>query len=269
MSPNAVFLLLGIAVATVACGSDGHAPDGELTGDQALLVAGASDLRPAFEEIAALFTARTGHEIVFDFGSSGQLAQRIIEGAPVDVYASASVSYVHEVLASGRGDPATTATYGFGRIVIWSRTEEWNGWKTLEDLAADPDARFLAIANPDHAPYGQAARQALESAGLWDQLESRLVYGENISDTMRLADTGDADAALIAFSLAIAAGDRGEWVLVDDARHEPLEQALVVITVDPERRPAAAAFAEFVNGPQGREVMTRYGFVLGDEGVAH
>lgn len=266
MSPSAVFLLVGIALVTFACGSDGNAPDGALTGDQSLLVAAASDLRPAFEEIAARFTATTGHEIVFDFGSSGQLAQRIIEGAPVDIYASASVSYVEEVLASGRGDPATKATYAVGRIVIWSRTEEWNEWQTLEDLAADPDVRFLAIANPDHAPYGLAARQALESAGLWEELESKLVFGENISDTRRLADSGDADAALIALSLAIAAGDRGEWTLVDEALHETLEQALVVITEDPERQPAAAAFAEFVNGSQGREVMTRHGFVLADEG---
>lgn len=266
MRPKAFSLLLGIVVATGACGSDRNVSDRVLTGDQSLLVAGASDLRPAFEEIAARFKARTGHEIVFDFGSSGQLAQRIIEGAPVDVYASASVSYVRDVLASGRGDPATTATYAFGRIVIWSRTDRWNGWETLDDLTADPDLRYLAIANPDHAPYGLAARQALESVGLWEQLEPKLVYGENISDTNRLADTGDADAALVALSLAIAAGDRGEWVLIDEALHEPLEQALVVITEDSERRPAAAAFAEFVNGP-GREVMTRYGFVLPDEGA--
>ncbi|HVR32804.1 MAG TPA: molybdate ABC transporter substrate-binding protein [Acidimicrobiia bacterium] len=267
MSPKAVSLLLGIVLATVACRSDANALDGALTGDQSLLVAGASDLRPAFEEIAALFTARTGHEIVFDFGSSGQLAQRIVEGAPVDVYASANVSYVREVLASGRGDPATTATYAFGRIVIWSRTDQWNGWETPEDLAADPDLRFLAIANPDHAPYGLAARQALESVGVWEDLEPTLVFGENISDTKRLADTGDADAALIALSLAIAAGGQGEWALVDEALHEPLEQALVVITEDPGRKPAAAAFAGFVNGPEGREVMTRYGFVLPDEGA--
>jgi molybdate transport system substrate-binding protein len=256
-----------VVVALSACGPATD-PAGPLTGDAALLVAGAADLRPAFEEIGGLFTAETGHEVVFDFGSSGQLAQRIIEGAPVDVYASANVSFVDRVLAEGRGDPATKATYAIGRITIWSPASSWRGWATLEDLVADQGVRFLAIANPAHAPYGLAARQALTSAGLWTTVQPLLVFGENIADTQRLADTGDADAAIVALSLAIAAGERGEWVLIDDALHEPLEQALVVVADDPDRLEAAADFAEFVNGPAGRSVMVRFGFVLpGEEPV--
>ncbi len=249
-----------------ACGT-AAAPTDALTGDAALLVAGASDLRPAFEEIGELFAAETGHEVIFDFGSSGQLAQRIIEGAPVDVYASANVSFVDKVLESGVGDHATKATYAFGRITIWSVAEAWGGWIDLDDLVADSDITFLAIANPEHAPYGLAAKEALVSVGLWETIEPKLVFGENISDTQRLADTRDADAAIVALSLAIAAGDRGEWVLIDEALHEPLEQALVVATDDPDRVEAATAFADFVNEPAGREVMTRFGFVLPGEGT--
>ncbi len=252
-----------------ACGTADEATADQLTGDHALLVAGASDLRPAFEEIGELFTAETQHEVIFDFGSSGQLAQRIIEGAPVDVYASANVSFVDEILDSGVGDPDTKVTYALGRITIWSMLEAWGGWSDLADLVTDPAVEYLAIANPEHAPYGLAAKQALENAGLWERIEPRLVYGENISDTQRLADTGDADAAIVALSLAIAAGDRGEWVLLDEALHQPLEQALVIVTDHPDRVDAATAFAVFVNQPGGREVMVRYGFVLpGEDGGA-
>ncbi|MEX1037414.1 MAG: molybdate ABC transporter substrate-binding protein [Acidimicrobiia bacterium] len=260
MRPGLVAVLLVGACGTAA----GPTPDA-LTGDAALLVAGASDLRPAFEEIGELFTAETGHEVIFDFGSSGQLAQRIIEGAPVDVYASANVSFIDEVLESGVGDPETKATYAFGRITLWSMAAAWRGWSDLADLVSDPDITFLAIANPEHAPYGVAAKEALLSVGLWEIIEPKLVFGENISDTQRLADTGDADAAIVALSLAIAAGERGDWLLIDEALHEPLEQALVVVTDDPGRVEVATAFAAFVNQPAGREVMVRFGFVLPGE----
>lgn len=255
-----------VAVLLVSGCGDVHPASEGLTGDAALLVAAAADVRPAFEEIGVMFTAATGHEVIFDFGSSGQLAQRIIEGAPVDVYASASASFVDQVLGSGVADPDTRATYALGRITIWSMAGRWGGWTDLADLVADPDVIFVAIANPEHAPYGVAAKQALVSAGLWETVEPRLVFGENISDTQRLADTGDADAAIVALSLAIAAGERGEWVLIDEALHEPLEQTLIVVTDDPDRVEAATAFAAFVTQPAGRNVMTRYGFVLPGEG---
>lgn len=262
-------LWVGLVVAVIAGACGGEDASGEpLTGDAALVVAGASDLRPAFEEIGELFTAETGHEVVFDFGSSGQLAQRVIEGAPVDLFASANVSLVDEVLESGVGDPETKATYAFGKITIWSLPGSWGDWSNLDDLVADPGIEFLAIANPEHAPYGLAAKEALESAGLWETIEPKLVYGENISDTQRLADTGDADAAIVALSLAIAAGDEGEWVLIDEELHEPLEQALVVTADDPRRVEAAEAFAAFVNQPEGREVMVKYGFFLPGEELA-
>jgi molybdate transport system substrate-binding protein len=143
--------------------------------------------------------------------------------------------------------------------------EVWGGWIDLDQLVADPGITFLAIANPQHAPYGLAAKEALVSAGLWESIEAKLVFGENISDTQRLADTRDADAAIVALSLAIAAGERGEWVLIDEALHQPLEQVLIVVTDDPLRIEAATAFAAFVNEPAGREVMTRFGFVLPGE----
>ena len=252
-----------LALVTAACG-DAQA----VTADEPLLVAGAADLLPAFTELGRTFEELTGEEVVFSFGSSGKLAQQLIEGAPMDVYASANVSFVERVLDAGVGDPATQATYAYGRIVIWSTEEAWRGWDSLDDLAADDDVRILAIANPEHAPYGLAAQQALESAGLWDTVEPRLVYGENIADTQRLAATGNADAAILALSLALAADQAGQgtWTLLDEHLHEPLQQDLVVTTSDPDRAALAGRFIDHVNSEGGREIMRRYGFLLPSEG---
>lgn len=243
---------LAAALAAAGCGSGGGADAAQ----EELLVAGASDLRYAFEELGALFEEETGTRVTFSFGSSGQLARQLIEGAPFDVFASANVSFVDEVLDAGRGDPATKATYAFGRIVVWTRDRELR----LEDLAGASVER-VAIANPDHAPYGVAAKEALESAGHWEAVEPRLVYGENVSDAHRLASSGNVDAAISALSLALAPEDDGRWTLVPADLHEPLEQALVVSAPDA-RAATARAFVELVGSPAGREVMRRYGFLL-------
>jgi molybdate transport system substrate-binding protein len=253
------------AIALSACAGSADAGAQVLAGDRAVVVAAASDLRPPFEALGELFTVETGHEVVFDFGSSGQLAQRVIEGSPADVFASADVSLVDEVLDAGRGDPDTKATYAFGRITIWASAGGWGGWATLDEVVQDEAVEFLAIANPEHAPYGRAAQQALEASDLWEAVGPKLVYGENISDTQRLAANGDADAAIVALSLAIAAGNEGQWVLIDESLHAPLEQALVVVADDPGRVEAARGFAELVNSPEGREVMVSFGFVLPGE----
>ncbi|MEX1164166.1 MAG: molybdate ABC transporter substrate-binding protein [Nitriliruptor sp.] len=235
-----------------------------------LLVAAASDLRPAFEELATRFAAATGTEVSFDFGSSGQLAQRLIEGAPFDLYASANVAFVEQVLAEGVGDAATRRTYAFGRIVIWAPQDRWTGWEQLEDVASDETIVNVAIANPEHAPYGVAAEEALRVTGTWEAVQNRLVFGENISDTQRLVETGNADVGILALSLALAADERGigTWVLVDDGLHAPLQQELVVTAVDAEQAASAEAFADLVASEEGREVMRRSGFLLpGDDEV--
>lgn len=238
--------------------------------DDALLVAGASDLRPAFELLGERFTERTGTEVVFDFGSSGQVAQRIIEGQQVDLYASANAAFVDEVLDAGVGDRATRTTYAFGRLVVWSPQDRWAGWPDLAAAVTDREVTNLAIANPEHAPYGTAAQQALVRSGVDDEVAGRLVLGENITDTQRLIETGNADVGVIALSLARAADERdvGSWVLLDEQLHDPLQQDLVVTAADAERAERAADFAAFIDGPEGREVMRRFGFVRPDEAAA-
>jgi molybdate transport system substrate-binding protein len=262
-------LVLALVVSVAAC--TGEPGKDAAAGSQDLVVAAASDLRPAFERLGQRFEDEHGVEVAFDFGSSGQLAQRILEGAPVDVFASADAGFVDQVLDAGIGDATTRATYAFGRIVLWADAAAWGGWTALEDLAADPDVTTIAIANPEHAPYGSAAEQALDTSGVLADVASRLVLGENIADTQRLVETGNADVGVIALSLAIAADERGtgEWVLLDEALHDPLQQDLVVTTADGDRAERARSFIALVDSERGREVMRRYGFLLpGEEGGA-
>jgi molybdate transport system substrate-binding protein len=255
--------LAGLALLASACGVDAQA----VTADEPLLIAGAADLMPAFTVLGERFEEATGEDVVFSFGSSGQLAQQLLEGAPMDLYASADVSFVEQILDAGVGDPDTQATYAFGRIAIWAPDDAWRGWQTLADLAADDGIRIIAIANPDHAPYGRAAKQALETSGLWDTVEPKLVYGENVADTQRLAATGNADVAIVALSLAVAADEAGDgtWVLLDGSLHEPLQQELVVTAADPDRAALAQRFIDHVDSEDGRAVMRRFGFLLPGE----
>lgn len=256
-------ILAVLALLVAACGSDAQA----VTADEPLLIAGAADLQPAFTVLGEQFEQATGEQVVFSFGSSGQLAQQLIEGAPMDLYASANVSFVEQVLDAGVGDPVTQATYAFGRITIWSPDGVWGDWQSLEDIGADDDIEFIAIANPEHAPYGLAAKEAFETAGLWDTVQPRLVFGENIADTQRLAASGNADVAIVALSLALAADEAGDgqWTLIDQDLHEPLQQDLVVTAEDPARAALADRFIEYVNSEDGRQVMRRFGFLLPGE----
>jgi molybdate transport system substrate-binding protein len=225
-----------------------------------LLVAGASDLRPAFEEIGKQFTAQTGTKVTFSFGSSGQLAQQITNGAPFDVFASADIGYVDDVVTAGIGDSSTKATYAFGRLAFWVPGRTQKRIFNLLDIS-DPSFKRIAIANPEHAPYGTAAVQALTSAKIYELVSDRLVYGENVSDTYRLATSGNADAALISLSLVIANINGGRYVVIPTDAHEPLEQALVVTAKKP-RAFSAKAFVSMVTSPAGRDVMRKYGFLL-------
>ena len=225
-----------------------------------LLVAGASDLRPAFEEIGKIFTAQTGTKVTFSFGSSGQLAQQISNGAPFDVFASADKSYIDQVLADGIGDAATKATYAFGRLALWIPSRTQKRLFNVLDLS-DPSIRRIAIANPEHAPYGSAAVQALKSAKIYELVSDKLVYGKNVSDTYRLATSGNADAALVSLSLVIANSNGGQYVVIPSDAHTPLEQALVVTAKKP-RSASAKAFIAMVSSTAGRSVMLKYGFLL-------
>lgn len=222
-----------------------------------ILVAAASDLRPPFEELGSLFTEETGTEVTFSFGSSGQLREQILNGAPFHLFASANVDYVDAVIAAGRGRPDSKAYYATGRLALIARPG-LEAPETVQDVSGVEDRR-LSIANPEHAPYGLAARQALQAAGVYDEVEHRLVYGENVSDALRIVSTGAADVGIVALSLAIAEGI--DHHVVPAELHGALRQALVVTRTGPgPGRRAAQAFAELLSSPAGHDVMTRYGF---------
>lgn len=255
-----------VALVAVSC----QTGDAAVSADEPLVVAASANLRPAFEELGADFRAETGEPVVFSFGSSGQLAQQIVEGAPMDLYAAANADYVDRVLEAGRGDPATRTTYAVGRLAVWAPADAWGGWDTVEAVAADPDVDSVAMANPEHAPYGAAARQALETAGVWAEVEPKAVFAANIGDAQRMAATRDVDVGLVALSLVIGEeGDDGDWTLVPDELHEPLRQDLVVTAGDPARQAVASQFADHVTSPSGRAVLQRYGFEVGGADEEH
>lgn len=226
-----------------------------------LTVSAAADLTPAFEELGPVFEQETGIKIAFNFGSTGQLAQQIEQGAPVDVFAAANVSFVEALEQKNLIISETKALYAQGRITLWTRTDNSMRLERLEELA-QPQVQRIAIANPEHAPYGVAAREALHSVGVWERVTSKLVFGENVRQTLQYAEAGNVDAAIVALSLSIQS--KGRWVLISEKLHKPLNQALAVIKTT-RHEVEARRFASFINSPQGRTVMRKYGFILPGE----
>jgi molybdate transport system substrate-binding protein len=224
-------------------------------------VAAASDLAKAFTELATEFKARTGIAIAIELGSSGQLAREIDEGAAFALFAAANREYVEQVVKSGHCDSTTAHLYARGRLAVWTPT----GVAAPASLAELADPRFhkIAIANPAQAPYGRAAKEALEKAGVWAELQDRIVLGDDIQATMLYTRDHQADAAIVALSLAVVTNG-GAFLPISPALHAPIDQAMVVCGSG-EEAAAARRFAEFVDSREGREVMTRYGFLLPNE----
>ncbi len=227
-----------------------------------IVVSAASDLRFAFEELGERFERETGVRVTLNFGSTGHLAQQIERGAPVDVFAAANVSFVEDLVRKGLIIPDTVALYARGFIILWTRDDSPLRFDRIEDLL-QPDVRRAAIANPAHAPYGIAAREALQSAGIWERVQPRLVLGENVNQALQFAQTGNVDAGIIALSLGVVV-EGGRYFIVPRELHNPIDQALGVVSTTPRER-EARAFAQFINGPIGRPVMEKYGFDLPEE----
>lgn len=226
-----------------------------------LTISAAADLTIAFQEIGKLFEQEAGVKITFNFGSTGNLAQQIEKGAPVDLFAAANVKFVKDLEANELIFPDTKAVYARGRIALWTRNDSPLSIEKLDDLMQS-EVKRVAIAHPQHAPYGMAAREALQSLQLWDELQPKLVFGENIRQALQYAERGDVDVAIVALSLCV--GQTARWTLVPEDLHKPLDQALAVIK-GTKHEEQARAFATFINGPTGRPVMRKYGFTLPGE----
>ena len=217
-------------------------------------VAAAADLAKAFDEVGKAYAKQSGVTPVFDFGSSGLLAKQIEQGAPFSLFAAANKNFAEQVVKTGKCDGASMQLYSRGRIVVWGK----GGSPTkLEDLV-DPKYKRIGVANPDHAPYGKAAVEAMQKAGIYDQVKDRLVLAENVQAAMTYAKEGQVDVSFTALSLAIA-NDTAGYLAVAPDLHTPLEQSIVVCGKGPEAD-AAREFAKFVVGDAGRAIMEKYGF---------
>lgn len=225
-----------------------------------LRVGAAADLSRAFREIAPLFERTENVKVTLVLGSTGHLAKQAENGAPFDVFAAADERYIRDLETSGAVAPGSRALYAIGRVAIWTK----RGSPPVRSIHELAESRFrkIAIANPLHAPYGRAAKEALTRAGLWSTVETRLVYGENVMQTLQYAQSGNADAAFVA--LSIAKGSGGDYILVPESLHTPLRQALGILSQS-ENPALAAKFAKFINGPNGRSIMRKYGFLLPGE----
>ena len=226
-----------------------------------ITVFAASDLALAFQEIVPRFEKMTGAKVTIVLGSSGNFAQQIEHGAPADVFFSADVGFIDRLVRAGLIIPATRTIYGQGRIVLATAKSALPKLTDLRQLA-DPRIRHVSIANPVHAPYGRAAEQALRALGLWETVKPKLVYAENIRQAMQYVQTGAVEAGIVA--LAIATGQDSEWVPIDPALHAPLNQAAGVLRRS-ERPELGTALVQFINGPDGRPIMKRFGFMLPGE----
>ncbi len=226
-----------------------------------LIVSAASNLILAFEELGTRYEQETGTPVIFNFAASGQLAQQIDQGAPVDVFVSANTAYVEDLAAKGRVLPDTVRTYARGRLTLWTRADAPLTVETVEDLLR-PEVERVAIANPEHAPYGVAARQALQTASVWEVIQSKLVLGENVRQALQYAETGNVDVALVPLSLSITS--EGDWTLVPEDLHAPINQALGVVADSP-RQVQARDFAAFITSAQGQAILGEYGFAPPEE----
>jgi molybdate transport system substrate-binding protein len=228
-----------------------------------ITIAAAADLKFAMDEIVVKFKRENpGNDVEVIYGSSGKFHTQIQQGAPYDLYFSADISFPRELVKNGFAT-SEVAPYALGRIVLWSATMNANQM-TLESLT-DVSIKHIAIANPKHAPYGKRAEEALRASGLWDKLEPKLVYGENIAHAAQFVQTGNAQVGIIALSLAVnpeLANQGGYW-LIPDTLHAPLEQGFV-ITKRAEKNTLARKFADYMRSSATRSIMSKYGFVIPD-----
>ena len=225
-----------------------------------LLISAAAALRDACESLGAEFEAATGIPVQFNFGATGKLAAQIEQGAPVDLLLAADTAAPRRLEALGLALPGSLAVYARGRLVLWWRVDSGLEFGALRDLDRS-EVRRIALADPRLAPYGLAAQQALQAEGLWERLQLRLVFAENVAQALQYAETGNVEAALVALSLCRQA--QGRWIVVPAELHQPLDQALVLVRDSPRVR-EARSFAAFLLGPQGQVTLRSFGYEVPD-----
>lgn len=226
-----------------------------------LSVAAASDLQAVLPEIATRFQRASGQALRVTYGSSGQFVSQIQNGAPFDLFLSADESFVRRLVDSGHADGASVAPYALGRLALWARTDRHLDLRQGLTVLTSPGVRRIAIANPQHAPYGRAAVDALRRAGLYERLQPRLVLGENVSQAAQFAQTGNADVGVIALSLTLAPAMRaaGAAIELPTDTFAPITQTGVVLTAS-KQRDAGRRFLQFLSQPDITQLLRASGF---------
>jgi molybdate transport system substrate-binding protein len=228
---------------------------------QTLRIAAAADLQFVLPDLAAQYEKQTGVKLAITYGSSGNFFAQIQNGAPFDLFFSADSTYPRKLAEAGFADPKSLVIYARGLLVIWLPPDSpldltAQGFRTL----LDPRIQKIAIANPEHAPYGRAAIAALRNVGLYDQLKSKLVLGENVSQAAQFVQSGNAQAGLIARSLALSpAMKSGKCYELSGWRYPMIEQSAVILKSSSNKQ-AASAFLEFLRTPAARAIFDRHGY---------
>jgi molybdate transport system substrate-binding protein len=239
-----------------------------LASAQEIVVAAAADLSSVFPEIASRFEKETGKKVKMNFGSSGQFLLQIENGAPFDLFFSADLQYPQRLESEGLTQPGTMYEYAVGKLVLYvpnrSGADPAQGLRVL----LSPQIRKIAIANPQHAPYGRAAVEALKKEGLYDALQGKFVMGENISQTAQFVQSGNADAGLVALSLVLnpAMKSAGRFAEVPAADYPPIRQGAVILKSSRDKN-TAEQFLSYVRRPEIVHLLAQYGFVLPSAGA--
>ena len=223
-----------------------------------ITVATAANLIGVFDEIGDSFTRDTGIKVTLSYASTAQLAQQVENGAPFDVYAAADTEHVDGLIRKERLVPDSRAVYARGQLALWIPKGEVMDATEIAGLAS-PKIRFVAIANPSAAPYGQAAIAALQTSSLWSKVAPKIVYAANISAAKQLAASGNADAAFTAYSLVLK--ESGRVILVDASLHAPIDQAMAIVKASSKAH-LAKRFKTYVLGSSGRRILERSGYLL-------
>lgn len=258
-----IVLLVGAACIFRPCSNRLNAQEPEIR------IAAASDLRFVMPELARQAQKERHIRINVIYDSSGNSFAQIQNGAPFDLFFSADIEYPKKLEAAGFAVSGSLLEYAEGRIVLWTPADAKidvtkQGWNAL----LDPDVHKIAIANPEHAPYGRAAVAALQNAGIYDRVKSKLVYGENISQAAQFVQSGNAQAGIIARSLAMSPGMRdGQMLEIPSDSYPPIQQAAVVLKGAANKH-GALEFLDFIKSASARQILEKYGFVVPSIGSA-
>jgi molybdate transport system substrate-binding protein len=228
---------------------------------QEITIAAASDLQFAFHDVKARFEKDTGAHLTMIFGSSGNLFTQIQNGAPFDLFFSADIEYPQKLEAAGLAEAGTLYEYGTGKLVLWAVRDSRLDLNRGLQVLLDPEIKKIAIANPEHAPYGRAAVAALRQRRIYDKVADRLVLGENISQAASFVVSGSADVGIVALSLALAPSlkEKGKYAEIPASQYPAIRQAAVILRSSKQKR-GAEQFLAYLKMPAVIELLKNYGF---------